>query len=221
MSVPKKRMAAPARREHILVKAAEVFAKRGYRMATVSHIVEEAGIGRGTFYIYFNSKKDIFLELIEAYFRGFAEVLEKNHKLLDAAIGEGRKVLRTWRDNMMRVVEYHRDSPYLATIVYREALGRDEDFSARVEELERLARAKLEDELKMMYERGMIRACDLDLVTTIIMGSTVSIIMEQLLKDSDRDAGNLVDMIVEYHVRALIPDEGDIVRAVNAALAAD
>jgi len=209
------------RRQHILEKAAEVFSEKGYRMASVSHIVDKAGIGRGTFYIYFDSKKDIFLELIETYFEGFAEVLGKNHSYLEEAFRGGGKVLRTWRENIIRVLEYHRHNPHLARIVYREALGRDEDFSARVEELEKLAREKLRDEFRMMSERGMIRRCDLDLVTTIIMGSMISVIMEQLLSENRWDMESLADMIVEYHIRALIPEEGDVERAVKGTLGKD
>src|SRR4030042_3781145 len=218
MSVPKKRMPAQERREHILQKAAEVFARKGYRMASVSDIVEEAGIGRGTFYLYFDSKKEIFLELIEAYFGGFADVLEVNHEYLEAAFQSDKLILRTWRNNMMRVLEYHRDNPNLTAIAYREALGSDEDFSDKVEELLKLAREKLGEEFRMMHRRGMIRDCDLELVTTMIMGSSVNVILDHLYKKSGRNLDELVDMIVEYNIRALIPQGGDVHRAVRSAL---
>jgi AcrR family transcriptional regulator len=212
-------MPARERREHILEKAAEVFSRKGYRMASVSDIVEEAVIGRGTFYLYFDSKKEIFLELIEAYFKGFADLLEENHRQLeDAFRTSGSGVLRTWRENMMRVLKYHKDNPHLTAITYREALGRDEDFSARVEELSKLAREKLEEEFRMMYERGMMRRCDVDVVTSIVMGSTINVIMEHLLMGSDRDLDSLADMTVEYHIRALVPEEGDVSRAIRGAL---
>ncbi len=218
MSVPKKRMTAHERREHILETAAEIFSNKGYRMSSVSDIVEEAGIGRGTFYLYFDSKKEIFLELIEGFFKGYAEVLNKNHFLLEEAFGGDGNVLRTWRDNMLRVLEFHKDNRSLTHIVYREALGRDEDFSARVDELSLLAREKLVSEFRMMCERGMMRQCDVEVVTSLVMGSTVYVVMEHLLRESDRDMSEMADMIVEYHIRALIPEEGDLERALRSAL---
>ena len=211
-------MPAQERRGHILEKAAEVFSRKGYRMASVSDIVEEAGIGRGTFYLYFDSKKEIFLELIEAFFQGYADLLEENHRDLERAFQGGGRVLQTWRNNMLRVLEYHRDNPYLTNIAYREAMGRDEDFSARVEELSRLAREKLVLEFKMMCERGMMRECDVEVVTSVVMGSTVYMVMEHLLRESGRDVCGLADMMVEYHIRALIPDGGDVQRALRSAL---
>lgn len=218
MSVPKKRMPAVERREHILKAAAEVFANKGYRLASVSDIVENAKVGRGTFYLYFESKRHIFLELIEEFFRGYAELLEVNHLHLQEAFNRGGAVLRAWRDNMMRVFDYHRENPYLTDIVYREALGRDEDFSERVEVLSRFAREKLVEEFRMMRDKGMMRDCDVEMVTSIVMGSTVYLVMEHLQDGMEVDVEKLTDMIVEYHIRALIPDEGDVGRALRSAL---
>jgi len=211
-------MPAVERREHILRAAAEVFASKGYRMASVSDIVEKAKVGRGTFYLYFESKRHIFLELIEEFFQGYAELLERNHRHLQDAFGKGGAVLRAWRENMLRVFNYHRDNPYLTDIVYREALGRDEDFSERVEVLSRFAREKLVEEFRMMRAKGMMRDCDVEMVTSIVMGSTVYLVMEHLQDGGDVDVEELTDMIVEYHIRALIPDEGDVRRALRSAV---
>ncbi|MDY6795044.1 MAG: helix-turn-helix domain-containing protein [Actinomycetota bacterium] len=211
-------MRAQERSEHILRVAAEVFADKGYRNSAVSDIVDRAGIGRGTFYLYFSSKKEIFLELIEKYFQGFARLLERNHKQLEEAFRNHEKVLRTWHDNMYRVLEYHQDNPHLTNIIYREALGSDEDFSERVEELARLAREKLVEEFEMMYENGMMRECDIEVVSTIIIGTSINVVMQHLLREKGRDLDELVDIIVEYHIRALIPEEGDTARALRGAL---
>jgi AcrR family transcriptional regulator len=57
-----KRGAATRRR---LLDAAEVcFSETGYHDASVVKITEKAGVGQGTFYLYFASKRDIFDELV-------------------------------------------------------------------------------------------------------------------------------------------------------------
>lgn len=48
-----------------LLEAAEVvFAEQGYHEASIVKITERAGIGLGTFYLYFDSKKSIFEALV-------------------------------------------------------------------------------------------------------------------------------------------------------------
>lgn len=54
-----------ATRRRLLEAAERVFAKYGYADASVSRITEAAGIGQGTFYLYFATKLDIFNELVE------------------------------------------------------------------------------------------------------------------------------------------------------------
>ncbi|MDD3718419.1 MAG: helix-turn-helix domain containing protein [Actinomycetota bacterium] len=211
-------MPAGERRQQILDASAEVFSRKGYRMAAVSDVVDVAGIGRGTFYLYFDSKREIFLELIEEFFRGYARLLEENHRHLEEAFDVQGKVLRTWRDNMLRVLTYHKDNPHLTDIVYREAMGRDEDFSARVSELSELAREKLVAEFQMMYDHGMMRECDVEVVTSIVIGSVIYLVMNHLQQGNDADVETLADMMVEYHIRALIPEVGNVDRALRSAL---
>jgi AcrR family transcriptional regulator len=52
-------------RRRLLESAERVFAKHGYHDASVSRITDRAGVGQGTFYLYFDSKLDIFEELVE------------------------------------------------------------------------------------------------------------------------------------------------------------
>src|ERR1035438_2169122 len=41
--------------------ARKIFAKCGYRCTTVDHIAEQTGIAKGTLYLYFKSKEEIYL----------------------------------------------------------------------------------------------------------------------------------------------------------------
>jgi AcrR family transcriptional regulator len=51
-------------RTRILEAAEQVFADHGFHDASIVKITEAAGIGQGTFYLYFASKKDVFDEVV-------------------------------------------------------------------------------------------------------------------------------------------------------------
>jgi AcrR family transcriptional regulator len=51
-------------RRRILDSAEQVFAELGYHDASIVKITEAAGVAQGTFYLYFQSKKDIFDDLV-------------------------------------------------------------------------------------------------------------------------------------------------------------
>jgi len=54
-----------ATKRRILDAAEGVFGEMGYYEASVSEITRRAGVAQGTFYIYYHTKREIFVELIE------------------------------------------------------------------------------------------------------------------------------------------------------------
>jgi len=54
-------------RRELLGAALEVFVEKGYPATTISDIVSSAGVTQGTFYLYFENKKDIFSALLHEY----------------------------------------------------------------------------------------------------------------------------------------------------------
>ncbi|MHB1171889.1 MAG: TetR/AcrR family transcriptional regulator [Lacisediminihabitans sp.] len=54
-----------ATRSRLLAAAEYVFADLGYVEASVTRITDRAGVAQGTFYLYFDTKLDVFNELVE------------------------------------------------------------------------------------------------------------------------------------------------------------
>jgi AcrR family transcriptional regulator len=52
-------------RAKLLEAAERVFAEVGYTEASIVRITDEAGVGQGTFYLYFDSKLEVFDEVVE------------------------------------------------------------------------------------------------------------------------------------------------------------
>jgi len=50
--------------DRICIAAEELFSEKGYYDTGITDIVTRAGIAQGTFYIYFNDKKSVFVYLI-------------------------------------------------------------------------------------------------------------------------------------------------------------
>ena len=51
-------------RRNLIESAERIFAELGYHEASIVKITEAAGVGQGTFYLYFESKKAIFDEVV-------------------------------------------------------------------------------------------------------------------------------------------------------------
>ncbi|MGY6499189.1 MAG: TetR/AcrR family transcriptional regulator [Microcella sp.] len=65
-------------RQALLDSAEQVFAEVGYSDASIVRITERAGVGQGTFYLYFDSKLQIFEELVEDLNRRVRHAMTEN-----------------------------------------------------------------------------------------------------------------------------------------------
>jgi AcrR family transcriptional regulator len=79
-----------ANRGRILRAAREVFGARGFHGATIEEIADEAGLSNGAIYYNFDSKGDLFLELLEE--RMEERVRHMRRTLTDGAQAGGRDV---------------------------------------------------------------------------------------------------------------------------------
>lgn len=80
-------MAKEDRKVEIIKASAKIFAEHGYHKAKIEDIAKEAGVGKGTIYEYFDSKKELFQEMIkksltqyEKQISKIAKSEEKNYK---------------------------------------------------------------------------------------------------------------------------------------------
>ena len=55
-----------ATRHRIMREAASEFARLGFDQANINVIAEQSGIGKGTIYLYFESKRDLFLSMLRS-----------------------------------------------------------------------------------------------------------------------------------------------------------
>ncbi|MBU2962695.1 TetR/AcrR family transcriptional regulator [Citreicella sp. C3M06] len=85
----------PDKRRQILDGAWRIFVEQGFDAASMNSICKAAGVSKGTLYVYFDSKEDLFVALIEgrrsAFFAGISERLAEagstEERLLAYAIG--------------------------------------------------------------------------------------------------------------------------------------
>lgn len=102
----------PIKRGQILDGAKRVFMKMGYDAASMNDVTREAGVSKGTIYVYFQSKEELFAALIEREKGLFAErmreLLERSASTEDGLRSFGlafaHQVIETDMIPAMRVV---------------------------------------------------------------------------------------------------------------------
>ncbi len=117
----------------IIESAIKLFRKKGYDNTTIADIVEATDIGRGTFYKYFQNKKELFLECVKTIILNEGKIAEteaididKDNNLLalfDKRSQAHFKEYPLWRDmiNMLRVAAMNDPAGFAGQL--EEAIG--------------------------------------------------------------------------------------------------
>ena len=93
------------RKNQILEAAFKVFINKGYSKTTMDDIVKVSGLSKGALYHYYNSKKDLFLSLIDHWevytFNNFYNKESKDKKASEIIKSFGANVLETLKEKNM------------------------------------------------------------------------------------------------------------------------
>lgn len=108
-------------RERLLQSAKELFSKKGYYETKVSDIVEKSGVAQGTFYIYFKSKEEIFLELVKSLHQDLMKNLEKYIKIEK----DCQSLIKDFVKEFLTEVYNNRE---IAEIFFSQLFGLNQDF---------------------------------------------------------------------------------------------
>lgn len=98
-------------REAICQAAAEIIGEHGYANASIARIMERAGLGHGTFYSYFDSRQDLFDELLPM--KG-EEVLSFLHERVRGA----PDFVETEQRGILGFFEYAQEHPWFFRLLH-------------------------------------------------------------------------------------------------------
>lgn len=191
------------RREELLKAATRVFAKRGYRAASISDIIDAAGVARGTFYLYFRSKQDILFAVIEDLREQqkvfIAQLSEQEHRDTRANPREqARQGFLAW----LRFYNQRRDA---LKILLREANLIDTALEPKRAEVRRAVGEFLTGRIRRLQSEGVYqRAISPEVVSHFLIGMIDELALTYLQKGSKPDLEWLAEQCVSFELDGLL-----------------
>ncbi len=179
-------------RRKLLDAARREIGRRGFADTSVSSITAEAGVGQGTFYIYFRSKEDVLRELVLHMGRSLRRHLTERIEGAKHRIDAERRGLRAFLEFIRRNPDHYRvveGSQFVDSRVYRKYYA---DFARSYRT--RLAAAERRGELRP--GSGEVRAWSL-------MGMAVYLGQRYALMDSKAPLDPIVDAAMDLIARGL------------------
>ena len=187
----KKDVLSEFRRNELLTAARIVFGKKGFHDASIEEIADMAEVAKGTVYLYYKSKKDLYLEAV----RFGVELL--NQKLKSRADDSGN-CLETLRALTETKIVYFEENRDFFRIYYSE-LGKLPGHPAAISLVRDLytEQAKVfERVLREGIKRREVRSLDVEKMAFAIADLTRGIATQRLLGMSKARLADDVELIV-------------------------
>ncbi|MCX7991595.1 MAG: TetR/AcrR family transcriptional regulator [Proteobacteria bacterium] len=156
----------------------KIFSENGYFLTKVSDIVKTAGVSQGTFYLNYESKKELFIDILKDFRDSIIKIVNderlKNLNPADALI-LSQKLLFT----------FFMENKRTTCLVYREGYV-EKDFSEILEEIHKLLTESRAEYLKEIFKEKLSPA-DREILSYILGGILRSLFIYFERDDTDKE----------------------------------
>jgi AcrR family transcriptional regulator len=164
-------MKGELRKNQILDGAKKLIARNGYYETHVEDILREVKIGKGTFYLYFKNKEDLFIAILERFLD------EWEGTVLGALADTGQQDLRTYFLTLItRSLQFFKQNEDLCNIYLRIGPGISDIFETYIERFEQKLLKYVTDELIKGVDAALFRKdLDIKVMANILVGAHLRI----------------------------------------------
>src|SRR4051794_39926808 len=150
-----------ARQEEILTEAARLFAERGYDKTDTTLLAETVGVGKGTVYRYFPSKRELFLAAADRVMR-----MLRQH--VDSRIAPVDDPVEQIANGIFGFLEFFAEHPgYVELLMQERALFRDRKLPTFLEH-RKVSMERWRSFYQELISKGRLRGIPVDRITDVI-----------------------------------------------------
>ncbi|MGD1241598.1 TetR/AcrR family transcriptional regulator [Mycobacterium seoulense] len=185
-------------RRHIIDAAYRCLDRNSGSSASITEILDEAGLGTRAFYRNFSTKHDLLLEMFrrdrEAVLAQLREVVAKAETPIDA--------LRSWMEHMFEIVSDHRRRKRMATF-YSEEMRRTPGYWGELELFVKAEEAALAAILHRGKADGTFTACSPEADARSIRAAFEAAFVNRFERKATTDVSVEVDQLLGFILRGI------------------
>jgi AcrR family transcriptional regulator len=185
------------KRQEIIKEAIRVFSQKGYHQTRIADITGSLKISTGTFYLYYQNKRELFIEVVDSVFRNI--------------VGEASVAIKEETDFIKRLkirgrVFYKNYTKYSEILnQLRAELASEEQWPAeKIKKIYHGLTQPVIREIEAAIKEGVIRGIDPDLAAYGLTG-LIEIMSLRLSLDNKYNLENIMDFIYDLTMERLLP----------------
>lgn len=186
------------KRQMILEAACRIFSEKGYHNARVEEIALEAGVGKGTVYEYFPSKKYLFQQVVDMHYddlyKGMNDYLGKKR-------GDLKENFRYLLRNHVRICQKNRE---LTFFILRECAVMDEDLRVWFAEKQKKREEATRKQITRMLQRYQIEQVNEEAFSIQLSGVLMALQFSIVVGSYQGDDEQIIESLSEMLARGIM-----------------
>ncbi|MBM7555281.1 TetR/AcrR family transcriptional regulator [Halanaerobacter jeridensis] len=151
------------KREKIFNAAVKKFSEKGTTGTTMKEISQEAGVGKGTLYRYFEDKEDLVSSLMSYGFERLTEVIKREIEGIESATDKIKKVVEVQ-------LEFYKKHCDFCRFLTREFWGYKNKFEENIKEIRSDYTVVIEGIIEEGIEENEFKAKDPEVAAVSLIG---------------------------------------------------
>jgi AcrR family transcriptional regulator len=189
------------RRQQILAAARDVFARRGYHQSTIDGIVAEAGVARGTYYLYYEDKRAVFADLIDRFSQRLSMAISRI-----VTDDPTRPVAVQVRGNIRAILGVCLAERAMTKILFTDAVGIDSAFDRKLSTFYDAVVQLLTESLREGQTLGIVRDGEPRVLAYLSMGALKELLYQAVTlglaeESADRLTEQMYGFLAEGYLR--------------------
>jgi AcrR family transcriptional regulator len=178
----------------LLDAAGQEFGERGYYETSISHITQRAGVGLGTFYVYFKSKEEVFRALV-------VDMGARTRHALSESVKDAPNRLEAERLGIQAYLEFARANKQLYRVVMEAQFVAPEAYR----DYYRVFSDAYRQQLSQAAKRGEISEGDDDVRVWALMGASTFLGLKFGVWEDDADIAAVSNAAADLMINGLAP----------------
>jgi AcrR family transcriptional regulator len=189
----KQEVVSEFRCNEILDAAQKIFAEKGFADATMDEIAATCGLAKGTLYLYFKSKRDVYLRTLQ---HGATELLERVTTNMQGVTGVRAKL----RTIIATRVEHAEDNRDFIKIYLTEFINVTPPASINkdLRDVQLKLAQGVEQVLRDAVDHGEIQPLDVETIAFTIQDMIRSLTTRRVLGSSKKDREEDIDILCNF-----------------------
>lgn len=185
------------RRQEIITSAIKVFSKSGYYRATIQDIVQHAGISISTFYLYFENKRELFVDVVDDVIRTI--IAESHQAIQKEETPDGKLIARgeMFHEHYLRYNE-------IISQVRAEMAGDDRWPHEKIKQIYKHFTEPVLEDLQQLMDVKLARPMNKDLLAHALTG-LIEIMCLRITFDNSYSIQDVLEFVQDFTYNGIRP----------------